>query len=94
MANTSPVFVRVDANVKAKSEAILNQLGVSLSSAINMFLMQIILKNGLPFDVHLPFITENTTKDELDAMIQEGIDSLEHERTYTPEEVYEMLKKI
>lgn len=97
MANTSPVFVRVDANVKAKSEAILNQLGVSLSSAVNMFLTQIIIHNGLPFDVRLfepPTCIGNMTEEEIKAEIQKGIDSLENDRTFTPEEVDEMLKNI
>ena len=96
MANTSPIFVRIDSNVKAKSEAILNDLGVSMSSAIFMFLMQVIMHNGIPFDVRIPdkpIATGNMTDEEIAELVQEGVDSCK-DGTYTLEEVDEMLKKI
>lgn len=33
-----------------KAEAILNQLGIPMSNAIGMFLKQIVLHKGIPFD--------------------------------------------
>ena len=96
MANTSPIFVRIDSNVKTKSEAILNDLGVSMSSAIFMFLMQVIMHNGIPFDVRIPdkpIATGNMTDEEIAELVQEGVDSCK-DGTYTLEEVDEMLKKI
>ena len=38
----------------SRAEGILNALGMTASSAISMFYKQIILHNGLPFDVVLP----------------------------------------
>lgn len=46
--------IRVDSNVKAEVETILDNLGISTSTAIDMFLSQIVLNNGLPFDVKIP----------------------------------------
>ena len=56
MANIS---VRVEDNVKKQAEQILSHLGLSLSSATNMFLHQIIQHNGIPFPVELE--TPNAT---------------------------------
>lgn len=43
------VHARVQSDVKADSEKILNVVGISLSQAIDLFLRQIVLKKGLPF---------------------------------------------
>lgn len=54
MAKTAYVNVRVDEDIKLKTEAILDQLGINMSTAIDIFLSQIILHDGLPFDVKIP----------------------------------------
>jgi len=51
MAKTSFINVRVEEEDKNKAEEILNELGINTSTAIDMFLKQIILNDGLPFDV-------------------------------------------
>ena len=43
------VTVRVEPDVKEKAEAILSELGIPTSTAINMFYRQIVLWTGLPF---------------------------------------------
>ena len=45
--------VRVNDDIKKEIMPILNALGMSLSEAINMFLCQIKLNNGLPFEVRI-----------------------------------------
>lgn len=45
--------VRVDKDVKCTAEAIANALGMNLSTAVNIFLRQMVSHNGLPFDVRL-----------------------------------------
>ncbi len=54
MAKTAYINVRVDEAVKLESEGILTELGINTSTAIDMFLKQIILKDGIPFDIRLP----------------------------------------
>ncbi len=46
--------VRVNENIKKEVTPILNNLGLSLSEAINMYLHQIKLHEGLPFEVKMP----------------------------------------
>ena len=48
------VNVRVDSEVKKEVERILEQLGINTSTAIDLYFNQILLKDGLPFEVKLP----------------------------------------
>lgn len=48
------LYVRIEHDIKEKTEEILSKLGISASNAINMFYKQIILQQGLPFEVKLP----------------------------------------
>jgi len=50
--------VRVNSKIKEEITPILADLGISLSDAINMFLHQIKLNDGLPFDLRRKKITE------------------------------------
>lgn len=51
---TANLYARIEPDVKNQAESILEELGISASSAITMFYKQIILHRGLPFDVKLP----------------------------------------
>jgi DNA-damage-inducible protein J len=55
----STISARMDSEMKKKVEIILNKLGISHSSAINLFYSQILMNNGLPFEMKL---TEKKTK--------------------------------
>ena len=48
------ITVRVDDDTKAGASAILEELGLDLSSATRAFYRQIILRRGLPFHVSIP----------------------------------------
>ena len=54
MIKTTTVQSRIDPELKQNAEAILKQLGLTSSQAINAFYAQIVLVKGLPFDVKLP----------------------------------------
>lgn len=54
MANTSIVYARIGTGLKENAEEILSQLGLSPSSAIQMFYAQIILKRGCPLNFGSP----------------------------------------
>ena len=96
MADTTPVYARIDTNLKNQSEAILNRLGISLSSFISMMLSQVVLHEGLPFEVRIPekpIAAGALTKEELEKELEKGIESSENEKTYTSEEVEKILKE-
>ena len=48
---TSAINIQIDSSVKKEATMVLTDLGLSMSSAINLFLKQVIKKNGLPFEV-------------------------------------------
>jgi len=54
MQKSASVFARVEPEVKEQAEMILNQLGIPMSNAISLFLHQIIMQRGIPFDMKLP----------------------------------------
>ena len=60
MANTTNINIRVDEDVKRKAEAIFNELGLNLSSAMNMFLRYSIRYGGIPFDLRIEMPNEET----------------------------------
>lgn len=47
------VSVRIDNDIKENSEKLFNELGLNLSSAINIFLRQAIREKAIPFNVSL-----------------------------------------
>jgi DNA-damage-inducible protein J len=54
MARTAQIRARADAQTKKQAEAILGKLGLTPSSAINLFYRQIIMRGALPFAVEVP----------------------------------------
>lgn len=91
MANTTAVYARIDTGLKDNAEAILAQLGITPSSAITMLYSQIVLQNGMPFDLRLPSARPTAigsmSQAELDAELTKGIASLQSDRSYSTDEV-------
>ncbi|MDO8302742.1 MAG: type II toxin-antitoxin system RelB/DinJ family antitoxin [Sedimentisphaerales bacterium] len=54
MAATETIQIRVDHETKAQVTHILESLRVNMSDAIKIYLQQIILNNGIPFEVRIP----------------------------------------
>ena len=48
---TTNINVRVDTELKQSAEALFNDLGLNMSSAITMFLKSAVSHDGIPFDV-------------------------------------------
>ncbi len=51
---TVPTQIRIDANIKQQATVLFSRLGLDMSSAVNLFLHQCILRGGLPFAVEVP----------------------------------------
>lgn len=50
---TTNFSVRMDYDIKKKSEYVYGRLGINLTTAINVFLRQSIRAGGFPFDVRI-----------------------------------------
>ena len=51
---TVPTHVRIDENIKNQATELFSQLGMDMSSAMNIFLRPCVMRGGLPFDVVVP----------------------------------------
>ena len=66
MANTTNFSVRMDADLKKQCEALYGELGMNLTTAINVFLRQSLRVGGFPFDVRL----DKPNKETVAAMVE------------------------
>ncbi len=67
MSKDAYINARVDKRTKAKAQKVLRQVGLTTTDAITLFLHQIILHQGLPFDVRVPNKKTRAALRELDA---------------------------
>lgn len=51
---TVPTQVRIDEGLKKQATDLFAQLGMDMSSAMNIFLKQCVMRGGLPFEVVVP----------------------------------------
>ena len=64
MAKTAIIQTRVDPKTKESAQTILKKLNISMSEAISMYLSQIALHNGIPFELKIPNeLTAKTLRD-------------------------------
>ena len=59
---TTTLNVNVDAKTKEEATGILKGLGLNMSTAINMFLAQIVKRDGIPFEVVNPKPSKETLR--------------------------------
>ena len=90
-SNTTTFSVRMDKNIKSECESLYGELGVNLTTAINVFLRQSLRVGGFPFDVRLDRPNQTT----LDAMAE--AERLAHDpsvkRYHDVDEALEELKR-
>ena len=78
MEKSATLNLRVNPTLKEQAEDILRQLGIPMSTAIDMFLNQITLVGGIPFSVTLPKApaavnADLMTPDEIHVKLQNGL---------------------
>jgi len=81
----STINVRVDSGLKTEVQRILNAHGLSLAEGISMFLNQVKLLKGIPFEVKVP----NDATVEAIQNLESGRDVTEYE---TVDELFRDLK--
>ncbi|MGD8782524.1 MAG: type II toxin-antitoxin system RelB/DinJ family antitoxin [Ignavibacteria bacterium] len=63
MNKSATIQARIDPSVKSEAQKILNKLNISMSEAISIFLTQVSLNKGIPFEVKIPNkLTEETLR--------------------------------
>lgn len=97
MPDTSVVYVRINSKLKKEVDSILEELNVTPSALIQMLYGQIKLTRGIPFDIKMPvkkpIDVNDLTIEQLKEELMKGVKDVEEGKTYTMEEVDEMLRK-
>lgn len=90
MEKAANINVRTNTEIKQKSEELFNDLGLTMSTAINMFLKQAIMSQAIPFDIKRNIPNEKT----MSAINEAHMNSKNKKiRTYkNMKEVYESLE--
>lgn len=86
--------IRIDAAVKAEAMALFQNLGLDLSTAVNVFLRQCLIHRGLPFRVKeqeakRPLHLVDLSAEELGREIMKGLEDMEAGRVRPADEVFE-----
>ena len=97
MGKTSNIYVRVEPNIKEQAEIVLEQLGIPMSNAVSIFLRQVVMQNGLPFEVKIhgsrPIAIADTSEAQFNMEMLKAQNDFEKGKTYSLEEVENELKK-
>ncbi len=97
MARTANIFTRVEPNIKEQAEEILDQLGIPMSNAISMFLRQVVLQRGIPFDMKLPAKAPTAfgslTKEQFSAELNKGLSDIDAGRVYSADNLEDEMKR-
>ena len=64
--NTTNISIRMDADLKARADALFAEFGMNLSTAFNIFVRQSLRESGIPFEVKL----EQPNKETIAAMLE------------------------
>ena len=85
------IQIRTDERTKKTAQYILGKLGLDLSTAINIYLVQIIEKQGIPFEI----LTENgMTPAEEQALLKDIAWAKKHGKRYaTAKEMHDDILK-
>ena len=92
MEKNATLNLRVNPEVKHNAEAVLSQLGISMSTAVDIYLRQIDMVGGIPFPVTIRQSPDSVNADMMTAgqireKIQRGLDDAETGRVRDLDEI-------
>jgi DNA-damage-inducible protein J len=63
MVKSATIQARIDSKTKEKAQSVLDELGLSMSEAVVLFLKQVVFHKGIPFELKVPTkLTAETLK--------------------------------
>jgi len=91
---TSLLQVRIDKKKKEQAQKIFKNLGMDLTTGVNVFISAVVRAKGIPFDLYDDFDDEDKKElhPETIRQIQQGNKDFKNGKYYTLEEVKKMLK--
>ena len=67
MSKTGYISARVEPKLKESAGRVLAKIGVTTSDAITMFLRQVVMRQGMPFDIVVPNASTRQAIEELES---------------------------
>lgn len=98
MEKTATLNLRVNPAVKQRAEDVLSRLGIPMSTAIDMYLNQISLTGGIPFNVTLPKAPSSINADlmsveEIHNKLQEGYEDIKNDKVQEAASAFEKFRE-
>lgn len=95
MAKTSNIYVRLEPGLKEQAGSVLEQLGIPVSIAVNIFLK--VMQKGLPFEVKLatehPVEMGKLTETQMNTKLEKGYTDFIEGKTKPAEQVFANIRK-
>ena len=93
MEKSATLNLRVNPTLKADAETVLSRLGIPMSTAVDMFLNQVVLVGGIPFSVTVPkpptdIDASQMTESQIHAKLQRGYDAYKAGRTQNASDAF------
>lgn len=82
---TATITARVDSEKKRQAEEIFDDLGLTLSGAISIFINEVVQYQGIPFNIRRRFTTNSRMEqimDETDAYCRTHSERLSHAQVF------------
>ena len=93
MANTVNLNIRVDEELKRRSESIFNELGMNLTTALNLFLRSAVRYGGIPMELRLERDARTTAEMKAD-ILQKAAESESDVEAGRTRDAYESLRQV
>ena len=99
MEKSATLNLRVNPTLKSDAETILSRLGIPMSTAVDMFLDQVVVVGGSPFAVTVPkppadIDVTQMTEVQLHAKLQRGYDDYKAGRTHNAADAFAKFREI
>jgi addiction module RelB/DinJ family antitoxin len=83
---------------KEQAELILAELGIPMSNAVGMFLKQVVIQRGIPFEMKLPsarpLVIGEMTREQFNAEMQAGLDDIQAGRVVSADDVEAEMRRM
>lgn len=96
MPKSANLYARIEPDLKEQAETILNALGIPASNAITMFYKQIVLHNGIPFDLKIPnhpTDISRMTESQFNEELEKGYKNMQEGNTIPMEQAFSDIRK-
>ena len=96
MVTTTNLNIRTNKEIKDQAEAIFNELGLNMTTAINIFLKTAIREHGIPFSLTLSSAVlsrDEMTTAKFNQMMATGLQQAKNDDSFDADDVFDELEQ-